>query len=83
MQMMIAAKIEKFLLQNSIGEMGAVPCQKVIHLMNDCRTKMRSIGSSPCRKLEELNQLILQNSEISWNVECRDTLQCSKPLPGH
>lgn len=83
MQMMIAAKIEKFLLQNSIGEMGAIPCQKVIHLMNDCQTKMRSIGSSPCRKLEELNQLILQNSEISWNVECWDTLQCSKPLPGH
>lgn len=59
----------------SIGEVGTVPRQEVVHQVQNGQGEMRSISGRARRQTEQLDDVAFNAWQLRWNVQFGDALQ--------
>jgi hypothetical protein len=60
MKAVVAAIIYQLFLKHSVGQMSAVPSEKIIHPMEDCESQMGCVYKCFLRKLKKLDYVSLK-----------------------
>jgi hypothetical protein len=79
---MILAIIKKLLLKNGVGKVSAVPCQKIVHPVQNGQPKMRCIRVGFWRQAEQTDDFLLKFCKPLRNVQNRDAGQVWHPPGG-
>lgn len=80
--MVIPTILHQLLLKNSIGQMSTVPCEKIIHPVNNHKRQMGCVRISLRGQSEQLDDVGLKQMQILWNGKLGNALQVGKPSPG-
>jgi len=63
-EVVIVAILDQLLLEDGVGQMSAVPREKVVHPVNDCESQMGSVGERLLGELKEPDDVVFKQVQI-------------------